>query len=76
MTVEEENEKSKRRRYWLHCSLRRKGNTVIARKRTVIKREKQLTDVETGWLKELLAYGYGWGVKNSLILRNNSPRFF
>ena len=51
--------KDKRRRYRLHYSLRRKGNTVIARERTVIKRAKRLTDIEDRWLKELLAYGYG-----------------
>jgi len=52
-------QKQKRRQYKLHYNLRCKGNTVIARERMVFKRAKQLTDVETKWLKELLAFGYG-----------------
>jgi hypothetical protein len=51
--------KQKRRQYKLHYNLRRKGNAVVTRERTVFKRAKQLSDVETGWLKELLAFGYG-----------------
>jgi len=47
------------RRYKLHYNLRRKGNTVITRERTVYKRAKQLTDVESRWLSELLSFGYG-----------------
>ena len=51
--------KQKRRQYKLHYNLRCKGNTVNARERTIFKRAKQLTEVETKWLKELLAFGYG-----------------
>jgi hypothetical protein len=51
--------KQQRRRYRLHYNLRRKGNTVIARERTVIKRAKQVSDTEFKWLKELLTFGYG-----------------
>jgi hypothetical protein len=51
--------KQKRRRYRLHYNLRRKGNTVVSREKTVFKRARQLTDVESGWLNELLALGYG-----------------
>jgi len=51
--------KQKRRRYRLHYNLRRKGNTVIARERTVFKRANQLSDIESGWIGELLSLGYG-----------------
>jgi hypothetical protein len=51
--------KQKRRQYKLHYNLRKKGNHVVARERTVFKRAKQLSDVETKWIGELLTFGYG-----------------
>jgi len=48
-----------RRKYRLHYNLRRKGNAVITRDRMIFRRAKQLSDVESGWVRELRAAGYG-----------------
>ena len=48
-----------RRKYRLHYNLRRKGNVVITREKMIYRRAKQLSDVESGWVRELLAAGYG-----------------
>lgn len=52
-------QKQQRRLYKLHYNLRRKGNTLIAREKTLFKRAKLLTDVENKWIAELLPFGYG-----------------
>lgn len=49
------------RRYKLHYNLRKKGNKVDARQRTVIRRAKVLTEKEEKWCKELLRMGYAVG---------------
>lgn len=56
MTLKEQN-----RRYKLHYNLRKKGNKVDARHRTVIRRAKVLTEKEKKWCKELLRIGYAVG---------------
>ena len=48
-----------RRRYKLHYALRKLGNKVIAQKKTVTKRQLELTDIENKYLSELVGYGYG-----------------
>lgn len=48
----------KRRMYRLHSNLRKKGNDVNARSRTVTKRAKQVTDIEQKWLNELINFQY------------------
>jgi hypothetical protein len=53
------NAKQKRRLYRLHYNLRRRGNSVKTRERTVTKRAKEVTDTEWRWLHELSAAGYG-----------------
>ena len=45
--------------YRLHYNLRRKGNKVVTGERSVYKRAKQLTEIESKWIKELLLFGYG-----------------
>ena len=52
-------QKQKRRMYRLHGNLRRKGNIVIARERTVYRRGTELTGKESAWVDELLDFGYG-----------------
>lgn len=47
-----------RRRYKLHYNLRKKGNTVFASQRMVIKRAKEVTGIENKWLMELVNFGY------------------
>jgi hypothetical protein len=64
--------KQKRRRYRLHYNLRRKGNKVSARERTVERRAKIVTEIESKWLSELIAFGYcvGDGIFSPPILMN------
>ena len=44
--------------YKLHYALKKKGNTVAARKRTITKRAQIVTDIERKWLRELIEFGY------------------
>jgi hypothetical protein len=55
----EEDVKRKRRRYRLHYQLKKNGNSVFAYTRTIIKRQRDLTEVENKYLAELAGYGYG-----------------
>ncbi len=48
-----------RRKYKLHYNLRKKGNTVITKERMVIKQKKEVTEIESKRLNELIAFGYG-----------------
>ena len=48
----------KRRMYKLHYNLKKKGNTVTARERTVEKRARIVTGIEQKWLRELIGFGY------------------
>lgn len=50
--------KDKRRRYKLHYNLRKKGNEVNARERSVTRRAKKLPDIEEKWCNELVGKGY------------------
>lgn len=50
--------KQKTRMYKLHYNLKRRGNTVVARKRMVIKRALVVTTIEQKWLIELIDFGY------------------
>lgn len=52
------DKKQQRRKYKLHHNLRRKGNTVVAPERWVIKRAKEVSEIEKKWLAELLGFGY------------------
>lgn len=54
-----EDLKKQRRRYKLHYLLRKLGNKVIAQKKTVTKRQFELSDIENKYLAELAGYGYG-----------------
>jgi hypothetical protein len=55
MTTQQQN----RRRYRLHYELKKKGNRISARERTVERRAKIVTEIESKWLGELIAFGYG-----------------
>jgi len=55
----EESAKKRNRRYKLHYSLKKLGNHIIAQKKTVVKRQVELTDIENKYLAELVGYGYG-----------------
>jgi len=50
--------KQRNRLYKIHYNLRKKGNHVNGRKRSVIKRKRELTDIERKWLTELQNYDY------------------
>lgn len=50
--------KEKRRRYKLHYNLRKKGNEVDARTKSVTRRAKKLSDIEEKWVSELVRGGY------------------
>lgn len=50
--------KEKQRRYTLHYNLRKKGNEVDARTRTVTRRAKILPEIEEKWISELVRRGY------------------
>ncbi len=54
-----EDLKKQRRRYRLHSRLRKLGNEVSAQRKTIVKRQLQLTDIENKYLAELAGYGYG-----------------
>ena len=45
-------------RYRLHHKLKLAGNTVYARMRWVVKREKEVSEKEMRWLNILAAIGY------------------
>lgn len=53
--------KQQRRRYRLHRNLRKRGNEVSARQRTVIIRNGDITKIEQSWLNELINSGYAVG---------------
>lgn len=61
--------KAIRRRYKLHYNLRKRGNQVDARERSVIRRAKTLSDIEEKWCKELISQGYLVG--NGLFTNND-----
>ena len=46
------------RLYKLHYLLRKRGNEVNARNRTVYRRAKSLPSIEEKWMKELIENGY------------------
>ena len=50
--------KKNRRRYKVDYNLRKKGNTIVTRKRFVTKRAKVVTEIEKKWLLELVDLGY------------------
>jgi hypothetical protein len=51
-------QQQKRRMYKLHYKLKKKGNLVTARQRTVTKRARTVTDIEQKYLTELIGFGY------------------
>lgn len=48
----------KRRMYRLHYNLRKRGNKVDGRGRTVVKRAKVVSEIEHKWLSELIDFCY------------------
>jgi hypothetical protein len=58
-TKQKEDLKRQRRRYKLHYLLRKLGNSVVATKKTIIKRQTELSEIEMKYLVELAGYGYG-----------------
>lgn len=50
--------KEKRRRYKLHYNLRKKGNEVDAKTKSVTRRAKTLPKIEEKWCSELILKGY------------------
>ena len=54
-----------RQRYNTHYKLRKYGNTVLARKREVIKRADEVSPLEQKWLDLLV--GALYGVRNQMF---------
>lgn len=52
-------DKQLRRIYHIHYQLKRHGNTVRRKEKMVVKRAITVTPLETGWLAELVDFGYG-----------------
>ena len=50
--------KQQKRLYRIHYNLRKKGNSVKARERRVIKRAVVVSDIEQKWLSELIDFQY------------------
>lgn len=50
-----------RRLYKLLYNLKKKGNEVVSREKSVTKRAKIVSEIETKWLGELVALGYAVG---------------
>ena len=52
------SKKQKRRLYKIHYNLKKKGNEVNGRGRTITKRAKIVSPIEQNWLNELIEFQY------------------
>ena len=62
---------TRNRLYKLHYLLRKKGNEVNVKDRTVYRRAKLLPAIEEKWMKELIENGYMVGNNSIIILKLN-----
>jgi hypothetical protein len=63
---------TRNRLYKLHYLLRKKGNEVNVKDRTVYRRAKLLPAIEEKWMKELIENGYMVGNNLFAPLTNNN----